>query len=89
MGAWIAQRSPEPVLVLREPAAGMAQTLRDVTQLPAVQLLVGPEGGWSPEELVAFEAAGFVAVSLGARTIRADAAPVVAISALYEAWDGW
>ena len=87
--AWIRQRSAEAVLVLQEPAAGIAKPLRDVARSPAVQLLVGPEGGWAGEELAAFEAAGFAAVSLGARTIRADAAPVVAIAALYEAWDGW
>ena len=75
--------------MLQEPAAGIAKPLRDVARSPAVQLLVGPEGGWAGEELAAFEAAGFAAVSLGARTIRADAAPVVAIAALYEAWDGW
>jgi 16S rRNA (uracil1498-N3)-methyltransferase len=89
LGAWIAERSPDPVLVLQEPAAGIARPLRAVTRSPSVYLLVGPEGGWSAEELVAFQAAGFEAVSLGGRTIRADAAPIVAMAALYEAWDGW
>ena len=87
--AWIAQRSPEPVLVLREPAAGMARRLRDVVPSPGVHLMVGPEGGWSGEELAAFDAAGYAAVSLGGRTIRADAAPIIAMSALYEAWSAW
>jgi 16S rRNA (uracil1498-N3)-methyltransferase len=89
ISSWIARRSPEPVLVLREPAAGMARRLREVMPSPAVQLLIGPEGGWSDGELVAFEGAGFEVVSLGARTIRADAAPTIALSALYEAWSAW
>jgi len=89
LASWIANRSPEPVLVLREPAAGMAKPLRDAKRSLAVQLLVGPEGGWAGEELTAFEAAGFDAVSLGARTIRADAAPMVAMAALFEAWEAW
>jgi len=89
LASWIANRSAEPVLVLREPAAGMARPLRDATRSRAVQLLVGPEGGWAGEELAAFDAAGFDAVSLGARTIRADAAPVVAMAALFEAWEAW
>ena len=86
---WMARRLPVPTLVLREPAAGLAQPLRDVTPSTDVQLLVGPEGGWSSDELAAFDAAGFESVSLGARTIRADAAPAVAMAALFEAWNGW
>jgi 16S rRNA (uracil1498-N3)-methyltransferase len=87
--AWLEHRAPDPVLVLSEPAAGGGRPLSEVRRTEAVQLLVGPEGGWAREESAAFRAAGFQAVSLGGRTIRADAAPLVAMAALYEAWKGW
>ena len=35
--------------------------------------LVGPEGGWTPEEREAALAAGCLPVTLGALTLRADA----------------
>ena len=49
-------------------------------------LLVGPEGGWSTEEIRAAAEAGCTAVTLGARTLRADAAPLVALSVLLAYW---
>lgn len=43
-------------------------------------LLSGPEGGLSAAELQAAEQAGFTAVSLGPRTLRADTAPLAALA---------
>jgi 16S rRNA (uracil1498-N3)-methyltransferase len=40
-------------------------------------LLVGPEGGWSPEERQDLAAAGWRPVGLGERTLRAETAAVV------------
>jgi 16S rRNA (uracil1498-N3)-methyltransferase len=45
-----------------------------------VALLVGPEGGWSPEERRQADAAGCLPVSIGALTLRADAVPIAAIA---------
>lgn len=87
--AWAVQPGGDPVLVLYEPSAGIASRLGDVPSEPAVQLLVGPEGGWAEEERASFETARFRAVSLGRRTLRAEAAPLVAMAAIYEAWNGW
>ena len=51
-----------------------------------VVVLVGPEGGFAPEELEEAEAAGFQAVSLGTRTLRAETAAIVACAlVMYEA----
>jgi 16S rRNA (uracil1498-N3)-methyltransferase len=50
-------------------------------RLPArVLLLSGPEGGLSPGEEAAALAAGFTALSLGARVLRADTAPLAALA---------
>jgi 16S rRNA (uracil1498-N3)-methyltransferase len=45
-----------------------------------VCVLSGPEGGLSPAEEAAARAAGYRALSLGARTLRADTAPLAALA---------
>lgn len=47
-------------------------------------VLIGPEGGWSPEEVGAMDAAGLVAVSLGPTVLRVETACVVGAAAV-----GW
>ncbi len=80
-----------PVFILVEPrAAGAPCRLRDamtgLSAPPAATLVVGPEGGWTEAELFAAAAAGWTGVTLGARTLRADAAAVVALSVLLSRW---
>ncbi len=48
---------------------------------------VGPEGGWTRDETSLAIAAGFHPLTLGPRTLRADLAPVVALSILRSVWD--
>ncbi|MBS0316477.1 MAG: 16S rRNA (uracil(1498)-N(3))-methyltransferase [Proteobacteria bacterium] len=48
----------------------------------AVTLLSGPEGGFSPDEEAAAQAAGFQTVTLGERVLRAETAPLAALAAL-------
>jgi 16S rRNA (uracil1498-N3)-methyltransferase len=43
---------------------------------------VGPEGGWSPEELAALERAGCRPFRLGARVLRIETAAVVGAALL-------
>jgi 16S rRNA (uracil1498-N3)-methyltransferase len=53
-----------------------------------VNLLVGPEGGFSPEEIERSSHCGVIPVSLGARVLRAETAGLVAATAiLYESGD--
>jgi 16S rRNA (uracil1498-N3)-methyltransferase len=47
-----------------------------------VTLLVGPEGGLSEEELALAQQHGFVACGLGPRILRAETAPLAALSCL-------
>jgi 16S rRNA (uracil1498-N3)-methyltransferase len=80
---------PVARIALVEPSAGHARSFSDVPKLPAIDLLIGPEGGWSPDELEMMSRAGVTSVSLGGRTLRAETAPLVALAALYEAWGAW
>jgi 16S rRNA (uracil1498-N3)-methyltransferase len=75
-------------VVLVEPGA-QADAVVSLARLPrvdAVELFVGPEGGWSPTEVEMMSAAGGMLVTLGRQTLRAAAAPTVAISALRAVW---
>lgn len=49
-------------------------------------LLVGPEGGFDPEEVDLVRAAGFVPVSLGRVVLRAETAGLTALTILQYAW---
>ena len=54
----------------------------------SVQLLIGPEGGWAEAELTRALSVGAVRISLGPRTLRAETAPIVALTIVSAAW-GW
>jgi 16S rRNA (uracil1498-N3)-methyltransferase len=47
--------------------------------LPAVEIAVGPEGGFAEDELEAFRIAGFSRLSLGPRVLRTETAAIAAI----------
>ena len=47
---------------------------------PHLALLIGPEGGWSPEEIRVAKDFGVIQVSLGERVLRTETAALVAIS---------
>ena len=49
-------------------------------------MLVGPEGGWTEQELAAAQTKGVRLLTLGHRTLRADAVPIAAISVLQFVW---
>ena len=51
-----------------------------------VILMIGPEGGHSPEEEALAQDAGYQLVSLGERVLRTETAGVVAITAVHTIW---
>jgi 16S rRNA (uracil1498-N3)-methyltransferase len=56
-------------------------------QIPSdAAVLVGPEGGWTEGEWQAAAAQGIRLVTLGRRTLRADAVPIAALSVLQFLW---
>jgi 16S rRNA (uracil1498-N3)-methyltransferase len=71
-------------IVLDPHAPSVGQTLpRAVTK---VCLLVGPEGGFSSADLAQISAAGFTALRLGPRTLRADTAAITACALVALLW---
>ena len=49
-------------------------------ETPTLEIAVGPEGGWAPEEEALFDAHGWRAVSLGPRILRAETAAITALA---------
>jgi 16S rRNA (uracil1498-N3)-methyltransferase len=70
-------------LLALDPAGSMA-LLRAVDGSPAYTIAVGPEGGWTDDELRALRSRGALTVSLGPRILRARLAPVVAAAILLQ-----
>jgi 16S rRNA (uracil1498-N3)-methyltransferase len=74
-------------------AATGAATLEATAEAPeSAMLFVGPEGGWSADEVRAFERAGVRLVTLPGPTWRADAIGLIALVLADLIWhgrDGW
>ncbi len=49
-------------------------------EMPDLELAIGPEGGWAPEEEALFDANGWQAVSLGPRILRAETAAIAVLA---------
>jgi len=82
--------APSLRLMLVEPEAAADVEALSVlqTQPPPsdAAVLIGPEGGWTEEECAAAQQRGVRLVTLGQRTLRADAVAVAAISVLQFLW---
>jgi 16S rRNA (uracil1498-N3)-methyltransferase len=79
----------DELFIAVEPRAARAGIEKPANRPPKKALvLVGPEGGWSDEEIGLARSAGAQVKQLGPRTLRAEAAPIVLLSALWTEW-GW
>ena len=78
-------------LMFVEPSTSVrARSMRSLIEAPrpeSVALVVGPEGGWSGEEIDLAAQRGAILVTLGRLTLRADAVPVAAIANVRLLWD--
>lgn len=62
------------------------QSLDTLAKPNRIALMIGPEGGLSPEEITAAENAGFLPVALGPRVLRTETAPVAAMALCQWLW---
>ena len=60
-------------------SAALAVSTRS-TGYESVALAIGPEGGWTPEEMVLFTQNNWTPVTLGPRILRAETAAIAAIA---------
>ncbi|HUB29137.1 MAG TPA: 16S rRNA (uracil(1498)-N(3))-methyltransferase [Terracidiphilus sp.] len=49
-------------------------------EMPSLEIAIGPEGGWAPDEEALFDANGWKAASLGPRILRAETAAITALA---------
>ena len=82
------------MLMFVEPSAAKPVAVKELRALevegdpPAdATILIGPEGGWDPEEVEAAANAGVTLVTFGSRTLRADAAGAAAVAVLQYMWN--
>ena len=68
------------VLAESEREAQLSEVLHERPGLQSLALAIGPEGGWTAEELQQFEQAGWVAASLGETILRAETAAIAALA---------
>lgn len=86
LSTWLAQMrdSPEVKFILHpEGAATLPQQPRPQGK---VTLLIGPEGGFSADEILMAQQAGFVPVLLGTHVLRTETAALAGITALQTLW---
>jgi 16S rRNA (uracil1498-N3)-methyltransferase len=82
LGEWLRDPPPQTLRYLLSPQADAAQALPAVSPGQRVCVLSGPEGGLDAAEEALARAAGFAAVSLGPRVLRAETAPLAALMQL-------
>ena len=73
------------VLAEQERSTTLRNALEEIVassleEMPALEIAIGPEGGWAPEEEALFDANGWRAVSLGPRILRAETAAISALA---------
>ena len=79
-------------LMFVEPGGGGSAAVGELRSLEnqsprEVMVLIGPEGGWEPQEVDHAAAAGIRLVTFGPRVLRADAAGAAALALLRYIWE--
>ena len=84
---------PQRLQQLPQSDVRLLMGLHHPTSLKAIQpapqritLMIGPEGGWSPEEEAAAFQTGFQSILLGKRVLRTETAALAAIAAMQTLW---
>ncbi len=68
------------VLAETEKETQLINALRERSEIASLALAIGPEGGWTTDELQLFDKAGWVSASLGATILRTETAAIAALA---------
>ena len=95
LAEWLAenrQDGPAIVLAVDDNAPPLLQCLQNISDTNSalsdstiIRLAVGPEGGFSAEEMVLLQSAGFVNAGLGDNVLRGETAGVVSVALTLQA----
>jgi 16S rRNA (uracil1498-N3)-methyltransferase len=84
LAAWLAARDARTGILLAPEAATC------LPGLPApgsgLDVMIGPEGGWTGDEIARAAAAGITPVRMGARVMRTETAGIAALAAVNTLW---
>jgi len=87
IAAVLQKPAPYRLLLWEDSDCKQAADLASISVAPAaVTLLVGPEGGFAPDEVAAARAAGWLPVTLGPRILRAETAAITAVALCQHLW---
>ena len=82
---WLAGRDAGVTGLVLSPTADVA--IASTPRPPqALEMLIGPEGGFTPDEVALVERRGMVAVRLGPRVLRAETAALASLAAINALW---
>ena len=70
------------ILTERYPGQSLASVVMPQKAGASIRIAVGPEGGWTQEELEQAVNGGFVPISMGERILRGETATIAALSIL-------
>ncbi|MEE2022866.1 16S rRNA (uracil(1498)-N(3))-methyltransferase [Alkalimonas mucilaginosa] len=79
LASWLAEPTKDVKLTLHPWAS---DTIKTLAPAQSIRLMIGPEGGFSEQEMAAALAAGYLGIRLGPRVLRTETAALTAISAL-------
>jgi 16S rRNA (uracil1498-N3)-methyltransferase len=68
------------VLAETEREVQLTEMLQARPESQSLALAIGPEGGWTPDELQTFEQAGWAGASLGGTILRAETAAIASLA---------
>ena len=80
------EQSQKIVFSEHERSLHLRDFAQSVPDCEAVAILIGPEGGFAPDEVEQAEVAGFTSVSLGASVLRAETASLTAVALCQYLW---
>lgn len=85
LDAWLAARASTRAGIVLDPAAGIGI---DAAPAPAssIDVLVGPEGGFTADELARATRSGITPVRMGPRILRTETASMAALAAINTLW---
>jgi len=80
--AFLSQGAGAKLILWEEEPTSLREVLAEITPSSGITLLIGPEGGFSEDEVSLAQAHGFIVAGLGERILRAETAVLSVLSIL-------
>jgi 16S rRNA (uracil1498-N3)-methyltransferase len=84
LAAWLGARAPRAGIVLAPESAAALPSL--ASPADGLDVLIGPEGGFTDVEIARAARAGITPVRMGARVMRTETAGIAALAAVNTLW---